>query len=50
MNGFRNFVLMAIACIIFAVVYQAAGCDLSQNLDGCTWHFDSKTYSCPEER
>jgi hypothetical protein len=50
MNGFRNFVILAVFCIIFALAYQAAGCDVSKSLDGCTWNVDTKTYSCPNER
>lgn len=47
--GFRAFALMALACVLFAIVYQAAGCDVGANLDGCTWHADTRSYTCPEE-
>jgi hypothetical protein len=44
----RGFVVVALACIAFAIIYLEGGCEPST--EGCSWDATTKTYSCPNER
>lgn len=44
----RGFVVVALLCIAFAIIYQAVGCQ--PDMTGCSWNDLTKQYDCPEER